>query len=112
MEKSNFALRLLPSLYKTAQRVADREDCSLNQLINIALAEKLAVMEGDYWQERRKTAAKLPKSDVLRRLAGNEPPRTGDNVGPNTRKKLAASKANRSKAESAARPRVLTAGGR
>jgi hypothetical protein len=112
MEKSNFALRLLPSLYKTAQRVADREDCSLNQLINIALAEKLAVMEEDYWQERRKTAAKLPKSDVLKRLAGSEPPRSGDSVSPSMRKKLASAKANRLKAESAARPTVLTAAGR
>jgi hypothetical protein len=48
----------------------------LNQLINVALAEKLAVMEEDYWRERRKTAAKRPKSDTLNRLAGSEPPGT------------------------------------
>jgi hypothetical protein len=45
MEKSNFALRLLPSLHTAAQRVAEREKCSVNQLINIALAEKLAVLD-------------------------------------------------------------------
>ena len=112
MEKSNFALRLLPSLYKTAQRVADREDCSLNQLINVALAEKLAVMEEDYWRQRRKTAAKRPKSDALNRLAGNEPPRNGDNVRPSARKKQAPAKVRRVKAEGAVGPRGITAGGR
>jgi hypothetical protein len=80
MEKSNFALRLLPSLHKAAQRIAERENCSVNQLINVAIAEKLAVLEADYWRERRKAAAKMPKSNVLRRLAGNEPPRDGDEL--------------------------------
>src|SRR5450755_2924824 len=70
MEKSNFALRLLPSLHKAAQRIAERENCSVNQLINVALAEKIAVLDADYWNEREKAAAKRPKTDVLKRLAG------------------------------------------
>ncbi len=82
MEKSNFALRLLPSLHEDAQRVADREQCSLNQLVNLALAEKIAVLEADYWGKRKKAPAKAPKSNVLRRLAGNEPPRKGDELPP------------------------------
>ena len=80
MEKSNFALRLLPSLHKAAQRVAEREDCSLNQLINLALAEKIAVLDADYWNERKKAASKRPKTDVLKRLAGEEAPREGDEL--------------------------------
>jgi hypothetical protein len=112
VEKSNFALRLLPSLYKTAQRVADREDCSLNQLINVALAEKLAVMEEDHWQERKDAAAKRPKSEVLKRLADNEPPRNGDEISPVTRKKLISLKVGRVKRERAARQRASTASGR
>ena len=80
MERSNFALRLLPSLYKAAQRVADREHCSVNQLINLALAEKIAVLEADYWATRKKEAAKNADPEVLRRLAGNEPPRPGDEL--------------------------------
>jgi hypothetical protein len=80
MEKSNFALRLLPSLHKAAQRIAEREDCSVNQLINLALAEKIAVLDADYWDERKKAAAKRPKPDALKRLAGNEPPREGDEL--------------------------------
>ncbi len=80
MEKSNFALRLLPSLHKAAQRVAERERCSVNQLINLALAEKIAVLDAELWEERKKAAAKKPKSDVLKRLAGDEPPRAGDEL--------------------------------
>ncbi len=80
MERSNFALRLLPSLHKAAQRIAERENCSVNQLINLALAEKIAVLDADYWAERKKQAAKSGKRDTLRRLAGNEPPRKGDEL--------------------------------
>jgi hypothetical protein len=100
MEKSNFALRLLPSLHKAAQRVADREDCSLNQLINLALAEKIAVLDADHWRERKRAAAKMPKSDVLRRLAGNEPPRDGDELPA------------RISSRNASGRKILTAGGR
>jgi hypothetical protein len=70
MERSNFALRLLPSLLKTEQRIAERENCSVNQLINLALAEKISVLEADYWKERKQAAAQKPRSDVLRRKAG------------------------------------------
>jgi|SRR5690348_14450185 hypothetical protein len=80
MEKSNFALRLLPSLHKAAQRIAEREDCSVNQLINVALAEKISVLDAEYWKDRKKAAAKMPKSDVLRRRAGNEMPRDDDEL--------------------------------
>ncbi len=77
MEKSNFALRLLPSLHKAAQRIAERENCSVNQLINVALAEKIAVLDTEYWSER-KQAAKGRAAGVLARIAGNAPPIEGD----------------------------------
>jgi hypothetical protein len=44
IEKSNFAVRLLPSLHKAARRIAGRENCSVNQLFKLALAEKMAVL--------------------------------------------------------------------
>jgi len=80
MEKSNFALRLLPSLRTAAQRIAERENCSVNQLINIALAEKIAVLDAEYWDQRKRAASNRPVSNVLKRLAGNEPPREGDEL--------------------------------
>jgi len=66
-------------LHRAAQRVAERENCSLNQLINLALAEKIAVLDAGYWSDRKKAAAKKPPVDVLKRLAGNVPPRRAMN---------------------------------
>ncbi len=80
MEKSNFSLRLLPSLLKAAQRIAEKEHCSVNQLINVSLAEKIAVLDAEYWNERKRKAAKRPANDLLERLAGNEPPCKGDEI--------------------------------
>ena len=43
MRKSNFALRLQPSQMEEARKLAVKEGVALNQLINVALAEKLSV---------------------------------------------------------------------
>jgi hypothetical protein len=86
MERNNFALRLLPSLHKSAQRVAERENCSMNQLINLALAEKIAVLDADYWRSRKRDAVRNPPSDKWKSLPGNEPPRPGDEVPTGFRK--------------------------
>ncbi len=40
MRKSNFALRLQPSLMEEARKTAESEGVALNQLINVAVAEK------------------------------------------------------------------------
>jgi hypothetical protein len=77
MERSNFALRLLPSLHRAAERIAAREKCSINQLINLALAEKIAIMDADALAERKRKATVVP--EVLRK-AGREMPRIGDEL--------------------------------
>jgi len=43
MRKSNFALRMMPSLMRELKAVAEEEGVSINQFINLAVAEKLAV---------------------------------------------------------------------
>ena len=43
MKTSNFALRLQPALMEEAKALAKAEGVALNQLINVAVAEKLAV---------------------------------------------------------------------
>jgi hypothetical protein len=40
MRKSNFALRLQPSLLDEARKLAEAEGVALNQLVNVAVAEK------------------------------------------------------------------------
>jgi len=42
MRNSNFALRLQPSLLEELRTMSEVEGVALNQLINVAIAEKLA----------------------------------------------------------------------
>lgn len=53
---SKFPLRLMPSVRKKAESHSRREGVSLNQFINLAVAEKLAHMEHDEWLARRPKA--------------------------------------------------------
>jgi hypothetical protein len=85
MERSNFSLRLLPSLLKAAQRIAERENCSVNQLVNVALAEKIAVLDQERWDERKRKAIAKPPSKAWKKLPAKEPPREGDEVRENLR---------------------------
>lgn len=69
MRKSNFALRLQPSLLAEARTLAAAEGVALNQLINVAVAEKLAAAR----TERRlagdaATSAPPPGRDAIVRL--------------------------------------------
>ena len=44
MKKSNFALRLQRSLMEEAKKVAKAEGVAVNQLINVAVAEKVSAL--------------------------------------------------------------------
>ena len=44
MRKPNYSLRLQPSLKAAAERLAMGEGTSLNQFINVAVAEKTAAL--------------------------------------------------------------------
>jgi hypothetical protein len=79
---SNFALRLPASLKAEAERVAQEEVTTLNQLINIALAEKLAVWRTAKFFEERATRADPAAVDRLLARIGSEPPRPGDEIPP------------------------------
>jgi uncharacterized protein (DUF1778 family) len=45
MTKANYSLRLQPSLKAAAERMAMADGASLNQFINVAVAEKLSALE-------------------------------------------------------------------
>ena len=52
MTKANYALRLQASLKSEAERVARAEGTTLNQFINVAVAEKLSALRtADYFRE-------------------------------------------------------------
>jgi hypothetical protein len=57
MSKANYALRLQASLRSEAERVARTEGTTLNQFINVAVAEKLSALRmADYFEERTRRA--------------------------------------------------------
>ncbi|WP_225770469.1 toxin-antitoxin system HicB family antitoxin [Inquilinus sp. Marseille-Q2685] len=78
MSKANYALRLQPSLKSAAERLAAAEGTSLNQFINVAVAEKLSALETEEFF--RKRAATGDRAAFLRFLdeAGDEPPADED----------------------------------
>lgn len=78
--KSNFALRLPASLKTEAEQVAKEEGTTLNQLINIALAEKLAAWRTAKFFEERAARADPVAVDRLLARGGNEPPCPGDEI--------------------------------
>jgi hypothetical protein len=53
-----FPLRLMPSVRRTAEVFSEKEGVSLNQFINVAVAEKLAHLEHDEWARNRKQPTK------------------------------------------------------
>ncbi|MGE0668000.1 MAG: toxin-antitoxin system HicB family antitoxin [Sphingomonadales bacterium] len=53
MRKSNFALRLQPSLLAEARKLAEEEGVALNQLINVAVAEKLSALRTEKYLVER-----------------------------------------------------------
>ncbi|OYV54276.1 MAG: hypothetical protein B7Z71_13765 [Acidocella sp. 21-58-7] len=76
MTKANYSLRLQPSLKNAAERIATAEGTSVNQFINVAVAEKIAAMEAEaYFTER---ARKGSRTAFLAFLdgAGDSPPNT------------------------------------
>lgn len=82
MTKANYALRLQASLKSEAERVARAEGTTLNQFINVAVAEKLSALRtADYFRERA-AGADLARALELLDRAGDEPPRQGDEVPP------------------------------
>jgi len=73
---SKFPLRLMPSLRKVAENFSQKEGVSLNQFINVAVAEKLAHMQHDEWlaTRPRPTQALIAKAlDALERPTTNPP---------------------------------------
>ncbi len=78
MTKANYALRLQPSLKNAAERLAAAEGTSLNQFINVAVAEKLSALETEEFFKVR--AARGDRQAFLKFLdeAGNAAPVAGD----------------------------------
>jgi hypothetical protein len=79
MKKSNFARRLQPSLMDEARKVAKAEGVAVNQLINVAVAEKLSVLRTEEYFAERGARGNMSKAlRILRRVGAGNPPMSGD----------------------------------
>jgi hypothetical protein len=81
MRKSNFALRVQPSLLDEARQVAEAEGVALNQFINVAVAEKLSALRTEaFFRERSKMGDVLKALKILRKAGKGNPPALGDEL--------------------------------
>ena len=71
---SAISVRLPDSLHKRVRELAQRDNVSINQLITLALAEKISALETeDYLSERAKQAGKGRFRKALREIPDVEP---------------------------------------
>jgi hypothetical protein len=83
MRRSNFALRLQPSLMEEARKAAESEGVALNQLINVAVAEKVSTLRTEeYFAERARRADRAETLRILERAGKSNPPREDDRLLP------------------------------
>lgn len=77
-----FPLRLMPSIRKNAEVFSEKEGVSLNQFINVAVAERLAHLEHDEWVHSRKapTSAKIREAMNVLDKIGSDVPEEGDEL--------------------------------
>jgi len=75
------ALRLRPALLDEARKLAESEGVALNQLINVAVAEKISALRTEeYFAERPRRADPERVARILRRLGKGNPPVEGDEI--------------------------------
>ncbi len=81
MRRSNFALRVPPTLLAEARKAAESEGVALNQLITLALAEKVSAMRTEeYFEERARRADPARVKRILARVGKGNPPVEGDEL--------------------------------
>ena len=81
MRRSNYPLRLQHSLKEEARKAAASEGVSLNQLINVAVAEKVSALRTEiYLNERIRRADHEETLRILDRTVKGNPSMEGDEL--------------------------------
>jgi hypothetical protein len=81
MRRSNFALRLQPSLMEEVRKAAEAEGVALNQLINVAVAEKVSALRTEeYFRARSVRANREETMRILARAGQDNEPIDGDEL--------------------------------
>ncbi len=80
---SKFPLRLMPSVRQTAEVFSEKEGISLNQFINVAVAEKLARLEHEEWvRTRKQPGPELAERALALLNQADKTPEPGDELPP------------------------------
>jgi len=80
VRQSSFPLRLASSLQEEARKTAESEGVSLNQLINLAVAEKISALRTEEFFRERGARANIKKARMILKRTGKEPPQKGDEI--------------------------------
>jgi len=76
-----FALRLQPTLVEEVRKVAKAEGVAVNQLINVAVAEKVSALRTEEYFAERAPRGDLKRAlQVLKRAGNGNPPIPGDEL--------------------------------
>jgi hypothetical protein len=71
---SAISVRLPDSLHRKVREVAQRDNVSINQMITLAVAEKLSALETeDYLGKRSRRATKAKFNKALRKVPSRKP---------------------------------------
>ena len=71
---SAISLRLPDSLHKKVKEMASKDNISINQMITVALAEKLSALETeDYISQRAKRGSRSRYIQILRKVPNRKP---------------------------------------
>ena len=86
---ATLSLRLPESIHSKLAELAKEEGISINQLINSAVAEKLAALMTQEYLERRAERASRKRFDAVLSKIPAEPPVEGDEIPPGYLRKRA-----------------------
>lgn len=79
--KSNYALRMPASLKAEAERLAAADGTTLNQLINVAVAEKISALNTAAYITGRGARADVPRAlELLAKSGRHDTPVAGDEL--------------------------------
>jgi hypothetical protein len=111
MRRSNFALRLQASLLEELRKAAELEGVAINQLINVAVAEKVSALRTEeYFRVRGRRADRAETLRILDRAGKGNVPIPGDEIPPDLQKKLARTSAKRKHSATSRRRTKKSAG--
>ena len=77
---ATYPLRLPHSMKAGLEKFSKLDGVSINQFVNVAVAEKLAMLQAEDFFQSRAANADVAAFDRLMSRPGGEPPRAGDEL--------------------------------